>query len=282
MTLDALLHAMDLASVRDWDESKALLESMDDPIAGRFFMFVCALEQEAQLRDRHAATIRHEVGNALTIAQANVEGILDGILQSTPERLNGVLAALSSASAMIDALKRLPEADPLGDVVRIETFNICALIAAHAAAIAGLAESKNVRVEYEPCGTSRESCMSFRGDTSRVGQILRNVLINAVRYTPPGGSVNIRCDQPGSDLTLVISDSGVGITREDALHLFEPGYRGKNASGPGSGIGLGVVEKILKSLGGRARVASTEGAGTVFTITLPTIPLSPRSERTPV
>ncbi|MHB8147991.1 MAG: sensor histidine kinase [Vulcanimicrobiaceae bacterium] len=282
MILDALLHAMDLAAVHDWDESKAILESMDDPIAGRFFMFVCALERDAQLRDRHAATIRHEVGNALTIAQANVEGIVDGVLQATPERLNGVLAALSSANSMIDGLKHLPEADPLGDVVRIETFNICALVAAHAAAIAGLAESKNVRVLYDPCSNSHCSCMHFRGDSARVGQILQNILINAVRYTPPGGSVGIRCEKPGSDLTIVITDSGAGIASEDAPHLFEPGYRGKNAQGQGSGIGLGVVEKILKSLGGNVRVTDADGTGAVFTVTLPTIPLAPRSERIPV
>ena len=274
MIRGALLHAMDLASLHDWDESKALLEGMDDPIAGRLFMLVCDLEQEEQQRLKHAATIRHEIGNALTIAQANVEGIVDGILQATPLRLNGVLASLASASSMLEDFKRLPAPTPVGDVVRIETFNVCALIGAHAAAIVGLAEAKSVRVDYDPCGKNLDSCTGFRGDPSSVGQILRNILINAVRYTPPGGSVAIRCDKPGADLTLTVKDSGVGIDSDDIPHVFEPGFRGKNAAGPGSGIGLNVVQKLLKSLGGNARVIDSTDEGAVFVITLPTSPLS--------
>ncbi|HUZ50168.1 MAG TPA: sensor histidine kinase [Candidatus Dormibacteraeota bacterium] len=276
---DRLLHAMDLAAVHDWDGSKALLESMDDPIAGRFFMLVCDLEQEADSRAKHSTMLRHEVGNALTIAQANLEGLIDGVLAYTPERLNGVLASVASASAMIEEIANVPAAVPLGDVIRIETFNICSLIAAHAAAIAGLATAKNVRIVYDPCGAGRESCTSFRGDISRVGQILRNVLLNAVRYTPPGGTVEIHCDRPGSELMLIVSDTGIGIASDDVPHLFEPGYRGRNASGKGSGIGLNVVQKLLASLGGNVKVATSEGRGSAFIITLPTIPLLPAAAR---
>ncbi len=276
---DRLLHAMDLASVHDWDASKALLESMDDPIAGRFFMLVCDLEQEANLRTKHSAMLRHEVGNALTIAQANLEGLIDGVLDYRPERLNGILASVVSASALIEDIANVPPVTPLGDVIRIDTFNICSLIASHAAAIDGLAKAKNVRIVYEPCGKTLTSCMSFRGDVSRVGQILRNLLLNGVRYTPPGGSVEIYCDRPGSELMLVVSDTGIGIPNDDVPHLFEPGYRGRNASGKGSGIGLNVVQKLLASLGGNVRVATSEGRGSAFIITLPAIPLPPASVR---
>ena len=276
---DRLLQAMDLAAVHDWDGSKALLESMDDPIAGRFFMLVCDLEQEADARAKHSTMLRHEVGNALTIAQANLEGLIDGVLSYTPERLNGVLASVTSASALIQEIANVPAAVPLGDVVRIETFNICSLIAAHAAAIDGLATAKNVRIIYEPCGKSLRSCTSFRGDISRVGQILRNVLLNAVRYTPPGGSVEIYCDRPGSELMLIVSDTGIGIASDDIPHLFEPGYRGRNAPGNGAGIGLNVVQKLLASLGGNVKVATSEGRGSAFIITLPTIPLPPAPAR---
>jgi len=279
---DRLLHAMDLAAVHDWDGSKALLESMDDPIAGRFFMLVCDLEQAADARAKHGTMLRHEVGNALTIAQANLEGLIDGVLAYTPERLNGVLASVASASALIEEIANVPEATPLGDVVRIETFNICSLIAAHAAAIAGLATAKNVRIVYDPCGVGRESCTSFRGDISRVGQILRNVLLNAVRYTPPGGTIEIHCDRPGSELMLIVSDTGIGIASDDVPHLFEPGYRGSNAPGNGSGIGLSVVQKLLASLGGNVKVATSEGRGSAFIIALPTIPLPPAPARNEV
>ena len=278
MSQATLLHAMDLASMQEWDASKALLQGMTDPIAGRFFLLVCELERQAQRRERHATTVRHEVGNALTIAQANIEGIADGILPATPERLDGILASISSAGSIIDGFASTTNRDGVGEVIRIETLNICALIAAHAAAIDGLARAKNVAVVYDPCGQQITSCESFRGDPSRIGQMLRNVLLNAVRYTPPGGSVEIRCDNPGSEITLVVTDSGIGIADDDAAHLFEAGFRGSNTNETGgSGIGLNVVEKILQSLGGTAKIRGEQGKGTAFTIVLPTIPLSPHA-----
>ncbi|MEO9169766.1 MAG: HAMP domain-containing sensor histidine kinase [Candidatus Baltobacteraceae bacterium] len=271
---DRMLHAMDLAVMREWDEAKAILESIDGPVSGRMFLLVCEMEQHEQVRNRSFALVRHEIGNALTIAQANVEGIMDGVLLSSTERLEGVLASLASASRLLDDLKKPHE--PRGhEVIRIEAFNVCALIGAHASAIAGLAQAKNVSIIYDPCGKNFSSCTNYRGDPTRVGQVLRNVLINAVRYTPPGGSVEIRCDKPESELTLVVRDTGIGILPEDATHVFEPGYRGGNATPEGSGLGLAVVHKLLKSLGGNARVVSHDGGGATFELTLPAVPLTP-------
>ncbi len=273
MTRETILHAVDLASMREWSEAKALLESIDDPVANRVFMLICEFEGVEHVRLRQRSVIRHEVGNAITIAQANIEGIIDGILPSTPERLEGIRASLASATTIIDELRTLPDAAPPDNVVRVDTFNICTLIAAHAAAIAGLAEAKGVTVIYDPCGKHLGSCKAFRGDASGVGQILRNVLINGVRYTPPGGTVQVSCDREGSDITLVVRDSGEGISAEDVPHVFEEGYRGKNAREESSGLGLGVVQKLAKLFGGSARVVEEGERGATFVITLPTMPL---------
>lgn len=277
MSGDALLHAIDLASMREWDAAKAVLEGLDGPIAGRVLMFVSELEHTEQLHLRQRSLVRHEVGNALTIAQANLEGVIDGLLPATPERMEGIRASLSAASAILEDLRRLPDVTPVDNVVSIDTFNVCNLIAAHASAIAGLAEAKGVRVRYEECGQRAEACEVFRGDVTGVGQILRNVFINAIRYTPPGGLVEIHCDRDGSDIALTVRDSGDGIATEDLPHVFEDGYRGKNASPQGSGLGLGIVQRLLKSLGGHARVAQSDSGGATFVITLPTTPLSPAS-----
>jgi signal transduction histidine kinase len=266
---DAILHAIDLAMVQDYDRAKALLEPLDSAIAGRIFLLICQLEQQHQARSRGLSVARHEIGNALAIAQANIEGIVDGILEPTEERLNGILASLSSAGVMLDDLKRPPQV-ARSETVRLEPFNICVLIAAHASAIAGLAEAKNVKVVYDPCGEKHDVCVEYQGDPSALGQVLRNVLINAVRYTPPGGVVTIRCDRPGNEITLEVHDSGPGIATEDLPHIFETGFRGRNVTSSGSGLGLAVVRRLLAALGGQARVESTDGAGASFVITLPT------------
>ncbi len=271
--MTSILHAIDLACMREWSEAKALLEGLDDPISNRLFMLICELEATEQLALHQRSLVRHEVGNALTIAQANVEGIMDGLLASTPARLEGIRASLASASSIIEQLRRLPDAERPDDVIRIDTFSICSLIGAHASAIAGLAEAKGVRVAYESCNQRYDACEEFRGDASGVGQILRNVLINAVRYTPPGGIVEISCDREGSDIRLVVRDSGEGIAPEDVPHVFEEGFRGKNARRESSGLGLGVVKKLADGFGGNARVVEDDRHGATFVITLPTTPL---------
>jgi signal transduction histidine kinase len=267
-----LLHAMDLAAMREWDDAKAIVESLDDPASGRLFLLICELEGQERARNLNISMVRHEIGNALTIAQANIEGIVDGVLEPTPDRLEGILASFTSATRLLEDLKKPPDR-AMSAVIKIETFNICALVGAHASAIEGLARAKDVSIIYDPCGMKYASCENYRGDPARVSQILRNVLINAVRYTPPGGSVEIRCDRPDGDLSLVVRDTGIGISTHDLPHIFEPGYRGENAPDGGTGIGLSVVQKLLRSLGGEARAIAHDGSGAEFVVRLPVTPL---------
>ena len=109
-------------------------------------------------------------------------------------RYAGIYEALRDANYLLDDLRRAcAPSEPRNSTIVIETFDICALLRAQCAAIQGLAEAKDVRVVYDPCGQKHDDCMQFRGDATRVDQVLRNVLINAVRYTPPGGEVDIEC-----------------------------------------------------------------------------------------
>ncbi len=267
---ESILHALDLTMLGDSEGAKALLEPLDDPFAGRLFLLICEFEQHEQARKRSLALIRHEIGNALSIAQANIEGIMDGVLPQTPERLDGIHEALTTAGRLLDDLKRSPEGLP-SHAIRIETFNICAMIAAQYATITGLAEAKNVRVLFDPCGRKHSACTKFRGDPTRIGQILRNVLINAVRFTPPGGTVHLICDHPDGELTVTVRDTGPGIDPGDLPRIFDEGYRGSNSVG--SGLGLNVVSNLLKAFGGNARVVSERNGGATFTLSLPALPL---------
>lgn len=272
MVSQAILHALDMISLQAWDDAKAALEQTDDPCADRLLLLVSEMQQREQAQNRNMSLIRHEIGNALSVAQANVEGIIDGVLPQTAERLTGIHQALVTAGALLDDIRRTQHSSPL-ETIRLETFNVCALIAAQYATIAGLAEAKNVNVVYEPCGREYPSCTYFRGDPMRTGQILRNVLINAVRYTPPGGRVELVCDRSGGELTVVVRDTGPGIQPTEEERIFEAGYRGSNVSGEGSGLGLNVVSNLLRVLGGNARVVEQGRSGATFAIALPAVPL---------
>ena len=269
-----ILHAVDLALVQEYDRAKALLEQIEDPLGNRLFMLIAALEQRLQSRRARQSELRHEIGNALGVVQANIEGMLDGLLAATSARLRGVHDALRTAVRLLDEWKTERPSAPMRVDVRLDTFNICELITAQMSMISGMAAAKNVGVSYDKCATEFEECEYYRGDGDRIGQLLRNVLINAVRYTPPGGGVEIHCGRPAGELTLRITDTGPGIPREDLPHVFERGFRGKNVEEEGSGTGLAEAADIAGAIGGDIRIDSEHDHGATFVIQLPAAPLS--------
>ena len=108
------------------------------------------------------------------------------------------------------------------------------------------------------------------GDPHRLHQIATNLVANAVKYTPPGGTVTVTVDATGSSARLVVADTGPGIEPDELPHLFDRFWRGRAATGtPGSGVGLTVVAELVRAHGGRIEVTSTPGTGTAFTVCLP-------------
>ena len=101
-----LVRALDLAAARDWAGAAAELQHHDDPAAARLKALFAALEREDESRRRTTARLRHEIGNSLTIVQANLEGVIDGVLEPTTERLAGMRDALASAAAALEDLGR--------------------------------------------------------------------------------------------------------------------------------------------------------------------------------
>jgi signal transduction histidine kinase/HAMP domain-containing protein len=110
------------------------------------------------------------------------------------------------------------------------------------------------------------------GDRDRLAQVLDNLLLNAFKFTPPGGQVAVRLTRADAHAQIEVADTGVGIAEEDLPHLFDRFYRARNATGlsvPGLGLGLTIVRTIVDGHGGTVSVRSREGEGTSFTVVLP-------------
>jgi signal transduction histidine kinase len=193
-----LLHVLDLATLRDWGGAKAVLEALDDPVAARLYALISELDLHDDRRRKATTNLRHEIGNALSIVRANLEGIIDGVLPASPQRLNGMREALAAASLLLDDLHQEPERERKPGR-KPETFDLHALVAAQIAMVAELAESKGVSIENSCRG-------SFFADAARSAQTVRNALIGSIRFTPPGGTVAIGTpDASGTaDLTITI------------------------------------------------------------------------------
>jgi signal transduction histidine kinase len=119
--------------------------------------------------------------------------------------------------------------------------------------------------ELEPV----ERCI---GDRDRLGQVLDNLLLNALKFTPPGGRIVVRLTSADAQALIEVADTGVGIAEEDLPRLFDRFYRARNAIGrsvPGLGLGLTIVRTIVEGHGGTVSVRSRVGEGTSFTVTLP-------------
>jgi signal transduction histidine kinase len=102
--------------------------------------------------------------------------------------------------------------------------------------------------------------------------MVMNLIDNAIRYTPEGGSVTATLETAGASVAIRIADTGVGITPEAAPHVFERFYRGDKARSRqdgGFGLGLAIVKWIAESHNGAVALESTPGAGSTFTVTLP-------------
>jgi signal transduction histidine kinase len=114
--------------------------------------------------------------------------------------------------------------------------------------------------------------LAIKGDELRLEQVLQNLLQNAIKYSPDGGSITVHAMQRGAEVVIEVTDQGIGIPSEAQTRLFERFYRAGNAANlgiRGLGIGLAVVTDIVSQHGGRVGVTSVEGKGSTFTVCLP-------------
>jgi len=117
-----------------------------------------------------------------------------------------------------------------------------------------------------------ETVMVIDGDELRLEQVLQNLISNALKYSPDGGTIQVRIAQHGSMACIAVTDQGIGIPAQDIPHLFERFYRASNTDDQhisGMGIGLYIVHELVNLHGGSVVVESTQQQGSTFTVCLP-------------
>lgn len=176
---EQILHALDLCALDDLPGAKTALEHVDSPIAERLVMLITQMQEEEQRREGLQKTGRHQLGNALSIAQANLEAMIDGVLEVTPERLRDIRESLRNAGALLVDLKESPLPAEHGKRTAQE-FDLAHLLATQIAMVRGAAEPKNVAIA--------------EGDPEALARDFREALLDAIRRTAPGGKITLRID----------------------------------------------------------------------------------------
>ena len=217
---------------------------------------------------RRVSELIHEMRNQLAVAKANIEAFIDGKLPASPERLEGVAQTLGLLDGLINDLRVVrPDIEAETDLIEI---NVCALLQREYAALEGAAAAKGISMSVYRCPHPNAACQRFYGDPVRIGQIVTNVLLNAVRYTPPGGSIAVDCRRRADELQITIHDSGRGVSPSDVAHIFESGYRGDGGQDiEGSGLGLSLVKRLVEEQSGSVTLSETSERGATFVLRLP-------------
>jgi len=221
-----------------------------------------ALAHQESLRRQFIAEVVHELRTPLTVIQGNLEAMADGILPSSPEHLNSLHSQVRVLSRLVTDLRTLSLADAGKLEINPVPLEITELAAEVVDAEMPRAREKGVVLENRVPG----GLPQVRADRERLLQVFYNLLDNALRHTPKGGSIAIEAGVSGRELVLSVSDTGQGIPPEDIPLLFQ---RFHSRTPGGSGIGLAVVKALVEAMGGRVWVESREGRGTAFYFTLP-------------
>ena len=231
----------------------------------------------AQMKDQFVATVSHELRTPL----AAMDGWLHILLEGDPGPLtDDQRRFLSTVKRNSDRLMRL-----VGDLLLIGQMDsgrfsldlgevdIAELVGETVALFTGPAAEKGIELS-----ASADPGIAVHGDRLRLGQLLSNLVSNAIKFTPENGTVQVRVSGQGERCLIEVTDSGVGIPAGERAHLFERFYRASTAVGTaGTGLGLAISKAIAEGHGGTIRVADAEGGGTRFVVELP---LTVRAEAT--
>jgi signal transduction histidine kinase len=236
-----------------------------------------ALETADRQRRELLADVAHELRTPLTIIQGNLEGLRDGVYQATPEHLDLVMDETHKLRRLVDDLRLLTLAEAGQLPLDLQVLDVAQLLADVRDAFACQAHEIGIGLDVEAPG----SLPPLVADPQRLGQVLGNLVTNALRHTPPGGEITLGAELDSGDgaprlVRLWVADTGEGIPAEDLPRIFDRFWRGDPArsheAGAGSGLGLAIAKSLIEAHGGRIGAESRPGQGTVVSCILPLPP----------
>jgi two-component system OmpR family sensor kinase/two-component system sensor histidine kinase BaeS len=236
-----------------------------------FNRMIGELEQADQQRRNLTADVAHELRTPLHIIQGNLEGILDGVYQPTPEQIEVLLDETRSLSRLVDDLQTLSLVETGQLPLERRPVHVAELLADVQTSFSGQAEAAGVALKLEINADPKD--LVVRGDAGRLDQVLSNLVTNALRFTPAGGSITLQAEIDVDQVRITVRDTGAGIALEDLDYIFDRFWKGDRVrthqQGVGSGLGLAISKKLVEAQGGEIRAESQVGVGSRFIIELP-------------
>jgi len=240
-------------------------------LARSFNRMATELERAEQQRRNLTADVAHELRTPLHIIQGNLEGVLDGVYEPTPEHITATLDETRLLARLVSDLQTLSlaEAGQL-PLYPVETL-VADLLADVQTSFAGQAAAANITLTGDIPPDNQT--LTVVVDADRIEQVLSNLVANALRHTPERGRVTLSAFPTPDGVRLLVSDTGSGIPPEELPYIFDRCWRGEKSrtrqEGAGSGLGLAIARQLVQAHGGHITVESQPGQGTTFTLDLP-------------
>jgi two-component system OmpR family sensor kinase len=230
--------------------------------------------QGAEERRRFIRRLDHELKNPLTAIRAALANVANDSPTASPQEASDTLHPLASVETQVLRLSRLT-----ADLRKLAELETRALDRTHID-IGELVQEAVALAKEQPEAASRRLTLTLPqapwpvpailGDWDLVLLAVYNLLSNALKFSRPGDTVEVRASEDGGEVVIEVADTGPGIPAEELPHVWEELYRGQGARGiPGSGLGLALVRAIVERHGGQVALRSRMGQGTVVNLRLP-------------
>jgi two-component system sensor histidine kinase BaeS len=252
---------IEIAPVHATDELGQLASSIN--------ALAVALEQTERRRLEVIGNVTHELRTPIATLEGYLEGLLDGVIEPTPRAFAMLHTEAGRLRRLVDDLQELSRAEARQIPLSLQPIAPQLLVMSALEPLEGQFAEKGLDLQIH----LPEDLPPVMADPTRAVQILTNILVNALRYTPAPGRVEVAVSHENALIAFRISDTGVGLSPEQLAHIFERFYRvdkSRSRAFGGSGIGLTIAQSLAQAMGGEIRVESAGlGQGSSFTLTLP-------------
>lgn len=237
-------------------------------LANAFNAMAEGLTRLEKLRQNMVTDVAHELRTPLSNVRGYLEALRDGVVEPTPETIASVYEEAMLLNRLVDDLQELAlaEAGQL-NLVR-QPVNIQEVVEKAAQSLKAQADEKDVTVVI----VLPDDLPLVEADAERLGQVLRNLLKNAILNTPSGGEITIQARTVDAQVEVSVEDNGLGISAEHLPYVFERFYRvdqSRARTTGGAGLGLAIVKQLVEAQGGQVEIDSQVNVGTRISFTSP-------------
>lgn len=234
---------------------------------------ITELRRLERVRRDFVANVSHEFKTPLTNIQGYSETLLTGALDDTANRRRFVEIIRDHArrlARLTDDLLKLSRIEAGRLELEMRPIRVDTLVKGCVESSRFNAEARGLQIRADV----QENAPAIRGDSTWLGEVLQNLLDNALQYTPSGGQIDILARANGHAVTFTVADTGIGIPQSDLERIFERFYRvdaARSREAGGTGLGLAIARHIVDAHGGRIWVESAVGHGSRFHFSIPSI-----------